>query len=172
MPIIEKLDPYNFFIIYKLFREATRSVNGKIVKVSITLPVYSLSQLCVFVETLPSQDLSYLNRDLSKVILLDTHPDHVSSHPENAIVIPKWTGAPGDKGLIAMIPFLECTFLPAPASSNALDSISLFSSHSHRNLQAPGRAAHPPSIRRKRYCHRVCGKGSRGEEQACRGVED
>jgi import inner membrane translocase subunit TIM50 len=43
MPIIEKLDPYNFFIIYKLFREATRSVNGKIVKVSITLPVYPLS---------------------------------------------------------------------------------------------------------------------------------
>lgn len=84
MPIIEKLDPYNFFVTYKLFREATRSVNGKIVK-----------------------DLSYLNRDLSKVILLDTHPEHVSSHPENAIVIPKWTGAPGDRGLIAMIPFLE-----------------------------------------------------------------
>ncbi|OAX40299.1 HAD-like protein [Rhizopogon vinicolor AM-OR11-026] len=84
MPIIEKLDPYNFFITYKLFREATRSVNGKIVK-----------------------DLSYLNRDLSKVILLDTHPEHVSSHPENAIIIPKWTAAPGDKGLIAMIPFLE-----------------------------------------------------------------
>lgn len=84
MPIIEKLDPYNFFITYKLFREATRSVDGKIVK-----------------------DLSYLNRDLSKVVLLDTHPEHVSSHPENAIIIPKWTGAPGDKGLIAMIPFLE-----------------------------------------------------------------
>ncbi|KAG1865503.1 HAD-like domain-containing protein [Suillus subalutaceus] len=84
MPIIEKLDPYNFFITYKLFREATRSVDGKIVK-----------------------DLSYLNRDLSKVILLDTHPEHVSSHPENAVIVPKWTGAPGDKGLIAMIPFLE-----------------------------------------------------------------
>lgn len=84
MPIIEKLDPYNFFIAYRLYREATRSVDGKIVK-----------------------DLSYLNRDLSKVILLDTHPEHVSSHPENAIIIPKWTGAPGDKGLIAMIPFLE-----------------------------------------------------------------
>ncbi|KAH7929536.1 HAD-like protein [Leucogyrophana mollusca] len=84
MPIIEKLDPYNFFIPYKLFREATRSVNGKIVK-----------------------DLSYLNRDLSKVILLDTHEEHVSTHPENAIVLPKWTGSPGDRGLIAIIPFLE-----------------------------------------------------------------
>ncbi|KAG1741900.1 NLI interacting factor-like phosphatase-domain-containing protein, partial [Suillus paluster] len=86
MPIIEKLDPYNFFITYKLFREATRSVNGKIVK-----------------------DLLYLNCDLSKVILLDTHPEHVSSHPDNAIIVPKWTGTPGDKGLIAMIPFLEST---------------------------------------------------------------
>ncbi|KIJ06574.1 hypothetical protein PAXINDRAFT_103307 [Paxillus involutus ATCC 200175] len=84
LPVIEKLDPYNFFIAYKLFREATRSVDGKIVK-----------------------DLSYLNRDLSKVILLDTHPEHVATHPENSIVVPKWTGNPGDKGLVAMIPFLE-----------------------------------------------------------------
>jgi import inner membrane translocase subunit TIM50 len=66
------------------------------------------------------QDLSYLNRDLSKVILLDTHPEHVSSHPENAIIMPKWTGAPGDKGLIAMIPFLECTSM----LSSRLDLIS------------------------------------------------
>ncbi|KAG9308604.1 hypothetical protein JVU11DRAFT_11711 [Chiua virens] len=84
VPIIEKLDPYNFFVTYKLFRDATRSVDGKIVK-----------------------DLSYLNRDLSKVILLDTHEEHTSTHPENSIVLPKWTGTPGDKGLVAMIPFLE-----------------------------------------------------------------
>lgn len=54
------------------------------------------------------QDLSYLNRDLSKVVLLDTNPDHASLQPENAIIIPKWDGTPGDKGLIDMIPFLEC----------------------------------------------------------------
>lgn len=40
MPIIEKLDPYNFFILYKLFRESTRSVNGKIVKVTPVLPLW------------------------------------------------------------------------------------------------------------------------------------
>ncbi|KAJ8507725.1 hypothetical protein ONZ45_g5223 [Pleurotus djamor] len=84
MPILEKLDKYNFFITHRLFRDATRSVNGKIVK-----------------------DLSYLNRDLSKVVLLDTHEDHISTHPENSILLPKWTGDPQDKGLIAMIPFLE-----------------------------------------------------------------
>ncbi|KAG6332746.1 hypothetical protein ID866_6344 [Astraeus odoratus] len=84
MPIIEKLDPYNFSISHRLFREHMRSTTGEVVK-----------------------DLSYLNRDLSKVIILDTHPEHVSTHPENAVVLPKWNGSPGDKGLVAMIPFLE-----------------------------------------------------------------
>ncbi|KAG6862293.1 hypothetical protein C0995_015990 [Termitomyces sp. Mi166 len=84
LPVLEKLDRYNFYITHRLFREATRSINGKIVK-----------------------DLSYLNRDLSKVISLDTDPEHVSTHPENAIVIPKWKGDPKDNGLVAMIPFLE-----------------------------------------------------------------
>ncbi|KII95425.1 hypothetical protein PLICRDRAFT_25908 [Plicaturopsis crispa FD-325 SS-3] len=84
IPIVEKLDPYNFYLNYKLFRESTRFVDGKIVK-----------------------DLSYLNRDLSKVIMLDTHQDHVSTHPQNAIVIPPWKGDPKDRGLVALIPFLE-----------------------------------------------------------------
>lgn len=83
-PIIDKLDPYQYFISFRLFRDATRSVNGQ-----------------------PVKDLTYLNRDLSKVILLDTHPEHVSAQPENAIVLPKWTGDPKDKGLVAIIPFLE-----------------------------------------------------------------
>ena len=56
----------------------------------------------------PSQDLSYLNRDLSKVVCLDTDMDHYSTHPENAVTIPKWKGDPKDSGLVAMIPFLEC----------------------------------------------------------------
>ncbi|CCM03006.1 uncharacterized protein FIBRA_05121 [Fibroporia radiculosa] len=83
-PIAEKLDPYQFFIPYRLFRDACRSVNGQ-----------------------PVKDLTYLNRDLSKVIVLDTHPEHVAPQPENAIILPKWTGDPRDKGLVAMIPFLE-----------------------------------------------------------------
>jgi import inner membrane translocase subunit TIM50 len=55
------------------------------------------------------QDLSHINRDLSKVIILDTNPDSVSLQPENAIVLPKWKGDIDDKGLIALLPFLECT---------------------------------------------------------------
>lgn len=90
-PIIEKLDPYGFHLAYKLFRDATKSENGR-----------------------PVKDLSYLNRDLSKVILLDTDPDHCVTHPENSIVIPKWKGTPGDRGLIAMIPFLESIAIYRP----------------------------------------------------------
>lgn len=59
------------------------------------------------VEADRTQDLSFLNRDLSKVILLDTVAAHASSQPENAIILPKWTGNPSDKDLVALIPFLE-----------------------------------------------------------------
>lgn len=53
------------------------------------------------------QDLSYLNRDLSKVILIDTQEAHARLQPENAIILEKWKGDPKDKGLVALIPFLE-----------------------------------------------------------------
>ncbi|KAH9485806.1 Mitochondrial import inner membrane translocase subunit TIM50 [Psilocybe cubensis] len=90
-PILDKLDRYNFYINYRLFREATRTLNGKIVK-----------------------DLSYLNRDLSKVVMIDTDPEHVSTHPENTIILPKWKGDPKDKNLVAMIPFLESIAIYKP----------------------------------------------------------
>lgn len=82
-PLVRKLDPYRF-IVWPLFREATKFVDGEIVK-----------------------DLSYLNRDLSKVIMVDSNERHVRYQPENAIVLPKWTGDPKDKDLVALIPFLE-----------------------------------------------------------------
>ncbi|KAK9769384.1 putative Mitochondrial import inner membrane translocase subunit TIM50 [Seiridium cardinale] len=82
-PLVRKLDPYRF-IVWPLFREATKYKDGEIVK-----------------------DLSYLNRDLSKVIMIDSNAQHVRNQPENAIVLPKWTGDPKDKDLVALIPFLE-----------------------------------------------------------------
>ncbi|KAK2625468.1 hypothetical protein QTJ16_004780 [Diplocarpon rosae] len=84
-PIIRKLDPYHI-ITWPLFREATRYENGEYVKL---------------------QDLTYLNRDPSKVIMIDTKPGHVQKQPENAIVLKPWEGSPQDKELIALIPFLE-----------------------------------------------------------------
>lgn len=82
--VAEKLDPFTNYLPYKLFRESTRYVNGKVVK-----------------------DLSYLNRDLSKVIMLDVNPEHADLQPDNAIIMKPWKGERGDSGLVDMIPFLE-----------------------------------------------------------------
>lgn len=84
-PVAEKLDPFQAYLPYKLFRDSTRTVNGKVVK-----------------------DLTYLNRDLSKVIMLDTNPEHAELQPDNAIIIPAWDGKSGASGLVDLIPFLEC----------------------------------------------------------------
>lgn len=85
-PVIKKLDPFHF-IMWPLGREATKYENGQYVK-----------------------DLEYLNRDLSKTIIIDTHAPHVKNQPDNAVVLPKWKGDPQDphtKDLVGLIPFLE-----------------------------------------------------------------
>ncbi|KAL9045264.1 MAG: hypothetical protein Q9214_001668 [Letrouitia sp. 1 TL-2023] len=82
-PIIRKLDPYRI-IMWPLFREATRYKNGEYIK-----------------------DLSYLNRPLNKVILLDTVASHGKLQPENSVLLKKWTGDPQDNDLVSMIPFFE-----------------------------------------------------------------
>ncbi|KAK2756995.1 mitochondrial inner membrane protein required for protein import [Arachnomyces sp. PD_36] len=81
--VLRKLDPYRI-IRWPLFREATRYKDGEYIK-----------------------DLSYLNRDLSKVVLIDTQAAHAKYQPENAIILDKWQGDPKDKSLVALIPFLE-----------------------------------------------------------------
>jgi import inner membrane translocase subunit TIM50 len=84
--VMAKLDPYHF-IMWPLGREATRYENGEYIK-----------------------DLEYLNRPLSKTIIIDTHAPHVKNQPENAIILPKWKGAGDstkDADLVSLIPFLE-----------------------------------------------------------------
>ncbi|KAH8161784.1 hypothetical protein CIB48_g6461 [Xylaria polymorpha] len=83
-PLMRKLDPFQI-IIWPLYREATKYKDGEI-------------------------DLSYLNRDLSKVIIIDTKESHVQNQPENAIILPPWKGDKNDKDLVSLIPFLEYIF--------------------------------------------------------------
>ncbi|KAK4220348.1 mitochondrial import inner membrane translocase [Rhypophila decipiens] len=82
-PVVRKLDPYRF-IMWPLYREATKYKDGEVIK-----------------------DLSYLNRDLSKVIIIDTNAQHVREQPENAIILPKWKGDAKDAELVSLVPFLE-----------------------------------------------------------------
>lgn len=41
------------------------------------------------------------------MIIIDTNPNHVRAQPENAIILPKWTGDPKDTELVSLVPFLE-----------------------------------------------------------------
>ncbi|WFC98803.1 mitochondrial inner membrane protein required for protein import [Malassezia yamatoensis] len=82
--IIEKLDPDRRYIAYQLFRESCLQKDGKLIK-----------------------DLTYLNRDPRRVIMIDTNPEHVSMQPENAILLPPWHGEKGDRDLVGLIPFLD-----------------------------------------------------------------
>ncbi|PVU96928.1 hypothetical protein BB561_000874 [Smittium simulii] len=86
-PILEKLDPFGY-ITYKLYKEQTRHVDGKNIK-----------------------DLSLLNRDLSKVILLDTDPEDYSSHQENSIKVPTFKGDPSDTWLLRAAPLFEYIYM-------------------------------------------------------------
>ena len=62
---------------YRLFRDATHYLKGVHVKA-----------------------LSHLNRDLSKVIMVDCVPETVQLNPRNALIIPKWEGNDDDRTLI------------------------------------------------------------------------
>lgn len=80
---MDKLDPYQYAM-FRLYREATRYVDGKFVK-----------------------DLSHLNRDLSKVIIMDSSPEAFGLQPENGVALKPWHGEANDKDLLSYIPFLE-----------------------------------------------------------------
>jgi len=83
-PIVSGMDPENRFIMYRLFRDATRFKNG-----------------------IHMKDLYSLNRDLKKVIVVDWNPKTIEENPENALILPKWSGEIGDRSLISLAQFLQ-----------------------------------------------------------------
>ncbi|KAI8872193.1 HAD-like protein [Ramicandelaber brevisporus] len=86
-PIAEKLDKFGI-IPHKLFRESTTFRDGKRIK-----------------------DLARLNRDLSKVIIMDSNPESYSWHPDNAIAAKPWKGDANDTFMTDILPFLETVAL-------------------------------------------------------------
>ncbi|KAJ1555123.1 mitochondrial inner membrane protein required for protein import [Nowakowskiella sp. JEL0078] len=82
-PVVESIDPLGFSM-YRLYREHTHYIKGKYIK-----------------------DVTHLNRDPSKVIVLDVKPENISLQPENGILMKPWKGESGDKGLLQMITVLE-----------------------------------------------------------------
>lgn len=81
-PILDALDPHGY-IMYRLVRDATHFVDGHHVK-----------------------NLDNLNRDLSKVVVVDWDPNATKLHPENTLNIPRWGGNDDDTTLFDLMAFL------------------------------------------------------------------
>ncbi|XP_011183365.1 mitochondrial import inner membrane translocase subunit TIM50-C-like [Zeugodacus cucurbitae] len=82
-PILDALDP-NGYIMYRLVRDATHFVDGHHVK-----------------------NLDNLNRDLSKVIVVDWDQNATKLHPDNTFNIARWLGNDDDTQLLDLISFLK-----------------------------------------------------------------
>ncbi|KAI9013098.1 HAD-like domain-containing protein [Gaertneriomyces semiglobifer] len=83
-PVCQALDPHFFYAMYRLYRDHTKLIDGVYVK-----------------------DLSQLNRDLSKVIVMDVNPESYKLQPENGVQLKPWKGERGDRELRKMETFLE-----------------------------------------------------------------
>ncbi len=83
-PIIDSLDHEGRSVMFRLFRDATRYEHG-----------------------VHKKDLDCLNRDLSKVIMVDCDPKAVSLQPRNALVLKKWKGDDDDQTLVSLADFLR-----------------------------------------------------------------
>lgn len=82
-PILDALDPKGY-IMYRLVRDATHFVDGHHVK-----------------------NLDNLNRDLSKVIVIDWDPNSTKLHPDNTFHMERWTGNDDDLSLLDLVSFLK-----------------------------------------------------------------
>ncbi|XP_078287030.1 mitochondrial import inner membrane translocase subunit TIM50 [Rhinoraja longicauda] len=82
-PLIDSVDPHGF-IMYRLFRDATRYMEGHHVK-----------------------DVSCLNRDPSKVIIVDCKKEAFRLQPFNGIALRKWDGNSDDRTLYELAAFLK-----------------------------------------------------------------
>ncbi|NWY08306.1 TIM50 translocase, partial [Nothoprocta ornata] len=82
-PLIDSIDPHGF-VSYRLFRDATRYMDGHHVK-----------------------DVSCLNRDPARVVVVDCHRDAFRLQPFNGLALPPWDGSSGDRALLDLAAFLK-----------------------------------------------------------------
>lgn len=64
-------------------------------------------ELIVLKWTYLFQDLNYLNRDLSKVIMIDWNKDAYKFNPENGFQLKQWNGDENDVALGELADFLR-----------------------------------------------------------------
>ncbi|NWX17821.1 TIM50 translocase, partial [Aegotheles bennettii] len=108
-PLIDSIDPHGF-VSYRLFRDATRYTGGHHVKVrgqggprggDTTLSPPPASPLS------PPQDISCLNRDPARVVVVDCRREAFALQPRNGLALPPWDGRSGDRALYDLAAFLK-----------------------------------------------------------------
>ncbi|NWW83574.1 TIM50 translocase, partial [Climacteris rufus] len=82
-PLIDSIDPHGF-VSYRLFRDATRYMDGHHVK-----------------------DISCLNRDPARVVVVDWRRESFRLQPYNGLALPRWAGASDDRALYELAAFLK-----------------------------------------------------------------
>ena len=82
--ILNWIDPEKDFIIHRLYRQHTKYEDGVYIK-----------------------DLSILNRDLKKTIIVDNIGDNFKRQKQNGIEIKSWYGDPADTELKILADYLE-----------------------------------------------------------------
>ncbi|XP_069500386.1 mitochondrial import inner membrane translocase subunit TIM50 [Ambystoma mexicanum] len=82
-PLIDSVDPHGF-VSYRLFRDATRYTDGHHVK-----------------------DISCLNRDASRVVMVDCNKEAFRLQPFNGLALKKWDGNSDDRTLFDLAAFLK-----------------------------------------------------------------
>ncbi|XP_064262249.1 LOW QUALITY PROTEIN: mitochondrial import inner membrane translocase subunit TIM50-like [Passer domesticus] len=82
-PLIDSIDPHGF-VSYRLFRDATRYMDGHHVK-----------------------DISCLNRDPARVVVVDWRRDSFRLQPHNGLALPRWDGGSEDRALYDLAAFLK-----------------------------------------------------------------
>nr|XP_025955355.1 mitochondrial import inner membrane translocase subunit TIM50 [Dromaius novaehollandiae] len=82
-PLIDSIDPHGF-VSYRLFRDATRYMDGHHVK-----------------------DISCLNRDPAKVVVVDCRREAFCLQPYNGLALARWDGGSEDRTLYDLAAFLK-----------------------------------------------------------------
>lgn len=82
-PLIDSVDPHGF-ISYRLFRDATRYMDGHHVK-----------------------DISCLNRDPARVVVVDCKKEAFRLQPYNGVALRPWDGNSDDRVLLDLSAFLK-----------------------------------------------------------------
>ena len=155
IPIADKLGQYPGYITHFLAREATRYKDGKYIKVrSASSALFqSHSSLTNYI-----QDLSHLNRDLSKVLMLDTKSESAEMQPDNAIIVPQWKGDPNDRELLRIIDVLE--FIAALGVPDVRPVIKDFG-----DTYIPAEFSRRETVARKKYLEQVAAeKAKKGQD--------